>query len=387
MSDTRSSSASPVPMRQHPRTVHIRRASANNDTCRSCLNPSPYSPKTQTMSDRPAFAGSSAGIGGPPKRRESMSGIGNNLRSHNPAGLGRSVGKAQSASPNNAPSGIADLLRRASMGTNAADIINSKNDNYNYKLQPAHLRRRGSVGTAAPITANASSHRTDSTVFPMSHAAVSDSLPPLRPRRCTTIAVQYAEDDTVSPQIRSTNMRQFSFGPADLSPISPLSLPCAGPDIISARAESLPFDTRVVCEPSPTTSDSASHNDEHATGSNTNSLNSSVQVSMTFGSPKTGRVIDVVGSPTRPSVVYAPMHRDSRIGGAGKGKATMQQKSGLGGSFGKHWMADRPSGIGSAVPQNAHPDSGISKALKSLKIRKRKSSSSSDNAEFASSPP
>ncbi|KAI9505046.1 hypothetical protein BX070DRAFT_250927 [Coemansia spiralis] len=367
MSDTRSSSASPVPMRQHPRTVHIRRASANDDTCRSCLNPSPYSPKTQTMSDRPAFAGSSAGIGGPPKRRESMSGIGNNLRSHNPAGLGRSVGKAQSASPNNAPSGIADLLRRASMGTNAADIINSKT----ITITISYSRRTC-----------AAEDLTDSTVFPMSHAAVSDSLPPLRPRRCTTIAVQYAEDDTVSPQIRSTNMRQFSFGPADLSPISPLSLPCAGPDIISARAESLPFDTRVVCEPSPTTSDSASHNDEHATGSSTNSLNSSVQVSMTFGSPKTGRVIDVVGSPTRPSVVYAPMHRDSRIGGAGKGKATMQQKSGLGGSFGKHWMADRPSGIGSAVPQNAHPDSGISKALKSLKIRKRKSSSSSDNADL-----
>ncbi|KAJ1906891.1 hypothetical protein LPJ81_001091 [Coemansia sp. IMI 209127] len=93
---------------------------------------------------------------------------------------------------------------------------------------------------------------------------------------------------------------------------------------------------------------------------------------MTVGSPRSGKVVDVVGSFTNPSIVYAPVRKNSKIGGAEKGKATMQHSHGIGGSFGKDWMADRPSGIGAAVAHDAHPESGISKALKTLGIKKNK---------------
>ncbi|KAJ2217732.1 hypothetical protein EV179_000217 [Coemansia sp. RSA 487] len=85
-----------------------------------------------------------------------------------------------------------------------------------------------------------------------------------------------------------------------------------------------------------------------------------------------GKIVDVVGSLNNPSILYAPVRKNSHIGGADKGKTTMQQCHGIGGAFGKDWMADRPSGIGASVPQNSHPETGISKALKALGIKKNK---------------
>ncbi|KAJ2352108.1 hypothetical protein GGF43_003842 [Coemansia sp. RSA 2618] len=99
----------------------------------------------------------------------------------------------------------------------------------------------------------------------------------------------------------------------------------------------------------------------------------SPSINMTIGSPTTGEVVDVVGSYSHPSVVYAAERRPSKIGGAKEGKITMQGKSGLGGKYGKEWMADRPSNLGAPAPQGGHPESGLSKLFKSLKIGKAKS--------------
>ncbi|KAJ1668266.1 hypothetical protein EV178_000611 [Coemansia sp. RSA 1646] len=301
------------------------RRKSESHACTPSSRPSPYVPRAQPASVR-SFPDSGAGIGGPPKRRESMSGIGNNLRSHNHVGLGRGVGRYKSASPEQGPSGIANLLRRrSSCATNAPQSVNRKS------LPTCSQRRRGSVNTAAPVTADTLTHYSKSTVFPMNHTVMSDTLLPQRPiRRCTTLAIRRATDDAPLPVDHLERQRNDNTG------------------------------------------DSSGRPDRRRGWSSSNSPNSYVEIGMTVGSPKSGKIVDVVGSLNNPSILYAPVRKNSHIGGADKGKTTMQQCHGIGGAFGKDWMADRPSGIGASVPQNSHPETGISKALKALGIKKNK---------------
>ncbi|KAJ2723439.1 hypothetical protein GGI07_002641 [Coemansia sp. Benny D115] len=207
---------------QQPARAHIVRQ--NSVGGGNIGKPSPYSPKAHpdtsidTRSTR-------AGIGGPPKRRESLSGIGNNLRSGNPAALGRSVGKI----PGQQPSGLSNLLQQG----NAAN--------------PAQSASTGVERTQSPQE--------------------TDNLP--------------------------------------------------------------------------------------------------------------------LGSPAKASVIYAPVHRESAIGGSTEGKAIMQDRPGLGGSAGKAWMADRPSNLGEAAFSDAHPESGFTKLLRALNI----SSSKNEDPNKASPSP
>ncbi|KAJ2333636.1 hypothetical protein GGI00_002235 [Coemansia sp. RSA 2681] len=260
--------------------------------------PSPYTAKAQPHSGEAVRAG----IGGPPKHRESMSGMGNNLRSHHPAGLGRSVARSSTLIQNLPP----PPLQRA---------LSSEADS-----RPVY--RRGSLGTAAAATADASQHVAGSTVFPTNRGHLAQSMSPPPP-----------PGQTAQPP---PNVR------------------------IVHRAHSLSADRRTNNPHSPTRVGSAG---------------------LDIGSPATGDIVDILGSPSRPSVIYAPARRGSGIGGGTSSKQAMQERPGLGGKYGKDWMADRPSGIGAPAPQNNnHPESGISKVLRSLSIsRKEKGAEASEN--------
>ncbi|KAJ2550872.1 hypothetical protein EV175_003905, partial [Coemansia sp. RSA 1933] len=341
-------------------TVRAHRGSEGG-TFAASPRPSPYTPKVQPASFCRSSPESSAGIGGPPKRRESMSGIGNNLRSNNPAGLGRGVGRYKnvSSSPDQGPSGISNLLRRrSSYATTGSPPANKP-------PMPAHNpRRRGSTNTASPITANTSTHYSRSTIFPMNHTALADSRSPQQGlcRRRTTLAIHRPKNAPLSPTDRPAFQQSHSLTPAYVYPANPLSVPAASPRQRLPFVESQQLSIAQVAFSSPEPPNI--HVDERH-----DSSSSPAELGMTVGSPNSGKVIDVVGSFASPSIVYAPVRKYSKIGGAEKGKETMQHSHGIGGSYGKDWMADRPSGIGAAVSQGAHPESGISKALKTLGIK------------------
>ncbi|KAJ1933082.1 hypothetical protein EC988_009237 [Linderina pennispora] len=109
---------------------------------------------------------------------------------------------------------------------------------------------------------------------------------------------------------------------------------------------------------------------------------------MTVGSPNAGKVWDVVGSPTSPTVVYAPINKLAGIGGVAGGKKKMQaQGAGIGGTSGKDWMSDRPSGIGAPVAHSSLPKSNLTQALKSLVIDRKRNKSSTGNSASASPNP
>ncbi|KAJ2371247.1 hypothetical protein GGI05_007860, partial [Coemansia sp. RSA 2603] len=131
--------------------------------------PSPYSPKVQGDLGESIRTGR-AGIGGPVKRRESLSGIGNNLRSHKHAGLGRSVGKMpvqqqihsseqqqQQQQEQERPSGLSNLLRSQSRGTPALNNPFSSTPAAAPTTDDAvlpQIQRRGSSGTSSTVTAD-----------------------------------------------------------------------------------------------------------------------------------------------------------------------------------------------------------------------------------------
>ncbi|KAJ2682591.1 hypothetical protein IWW39_005935, partial [Coemansia spiralis] len=83
-----------------PQAVHASLLSRQNSApVKSTGKPSPYTARAETGGKKEVRAA----IGGPPKRRESLSGMGNNLRSHHHAGLGRSVTKSPKAIPSPHP--------------------------------------------------------------------------------------------------------------------------------------------------------------------------------------------------------------------------------------------------------------------------------------------
>ncbi|KAJ2662436.1 hypothetical protein IWW48_001845 [Coemansia sp. RSA 1200] len=335
--------------------------------------PSPYSPRAQPALNGRSFPENGAGIGGPVKRRESMSGIGNNLRSHPHPGLGRSFGKQKDASPEGEQSsGISNiLLRRRSIDpAHRSSSVNSTS-------LPAHSRRRrGSTSTAAPVTADTSTHYARSTVFPMNYYATSTAKnpSPQHPiRRRTTLAIRPNADSSQLPFDRVLSLQDESQGPAYLYSASPLSLPPTSLEIPISVANSQSAGLQATWGPSSQNGNDSDGNtiSQHSSSSSSSPM-SSVNTVTAIGLPHPQKVVDVVGSPSNPAIVYAPIQTSSQIGGAEKSKTTMRQGHGIGGSFGKNWMADRPSGIGAAVSQDTHPESGISKALKALGIKKSK---------------
>ncbi|KAJ2492000.1 hypothetical protein IWW37_001853 [Coemansia sp. RSA 2050] len=295
MATTSSGSATPA-----PQALRATLARQNSAPVEPTGKPSPYTTRAET-GDRKAAR---AAIGGPPKRRESLSGMGNNLRSHHHAGLGRSVAKSPNTIQSPHPPPLQSPPRDGS--------------------HPVH--RRGSVGTASAVTSDASRCAAGPTVFPTNqgHTAVAAISRP-------------------SPGLASSANSQ-SPPPAVVQTAQSPTRVC-----IVHRAHSVSDDRRANPQGSP----------------------SPANAGLDIGSPEAGPIVDIIGSPSRPSIVYASADKSSFIGGSAGGKQTMQEKPGLGGMHGKNWMADRPSSIGAPAPQDLHPESGLSKILKSLSIGRK----------------
>ncbi|KAJ1824768.1 hypothetical protein LPJ60_000522 [Coemansia sp. RSA 2675] len=283
-----------------PQAVHASLLSRQNSApVKSAGKPSPYTAKAETGGKKEVRAA----IGGPPKRRESLSGMGNNLRSHHHAGLGRSVTKSPKTIPSPRPPPLQSPPRDG----------------------PYPVHRRGSVGTASAVTSDASQRAAGPTVFPTNPGYTAKAFS--RP----------------SPGLASQESSQSPPPAAARTAQSPLRVH------IVHRAHSASVDRRVSPQSAP----------------------SPTSAGLDIGSPETGPIVDIVGSPSRPFVVYASADKSSNIGGSSGGKQAMLEKPGLGGTQGKSWMADRPSSIGAPAPHDLHPESGLTKVLKSLSIGRK----------------
>ncbi|KAJ1868197.1 hypothetical protein LPJ78_000325 [Coemansia sp. RSA 989] len=324
--------------------------------------PSPYARKETARSQDDADMVNS-GIGGPPKRRESMSGIGNNLRSHQHAGLGRAVGRSPPKSK--APPGLTNRLRRASAqdgacqqspGLPAVQI----SDEIQHSVQ-----RRGSSGTSSTVTADASAFTAGQTVFPTNPDFTFGSSRPQRRR--TVASAHYLSPGAAGAHSVRNRHPQNTRSPTPLAHAQ--TMPTGGLMTLRgscSQALDIPSDANALRRAGTCTL---------YAGSPCSPVSPS-SIRMTIGSPNAGEIVDVVGSYSRPSVVYAPVHRQSHIGGSAAGKAEMQTKSGLGGKYGKDWMADRPSNLGAPAPRNEHPESGLKKLFKAFHIGTKSASSS-----------
>ncbi|KAJ2862445.1 hypothetical protein GGH94_004271 [Coemansia aciculifera] len=281
-----------------PPAVHTTLTRQNSVPAKPAGKPSPYTAKVQPDDSKAV----QAGIGGPPKRRESLSGMGNNLRSHHHAGLGRSVAKSSNIIQSSPPPPLQSPPRE----------------------NPHPVHRRGSVGTASAITSDASQRAAGHTVFPTNRGYATQAI---------------------SRPFPGLALPANSQSPPPVGQIaqSPLRVR------VVHRARSVSEDRRASPQSSP----------------------SPTSAGLDIGSPGTGHVVDIVGSPSRPSVIYASADRGSNIGGGTGSKQAMQEKFGMGGKHGKDWMADRPSGIGAPAPQDMHPESGLSKILRSLSISRK----------------
>lgn len=255
--------------------------------------PSPYDPKTRIL-DKDTLRYTHSGIGGPLKRRENMSGIGNNLRSHQPAAFGRSVARGEGGALSSddqqqqSPS-ITELQRRPPEHLARRNTI------------PAffsHRQRRGSEYTSATTTAD---------------------------------AAQTAAIGTVLATNSPPQNQQYVLDRESHHPI-------AGSTAVPVR--------------------------RHSIAENIGN------VSRSIGSPRHGRMLEIVGSPENAFAIYSSVHKEAEIGGGYCGKRTMRERVGLGGSPGKDWMADRPSNIGAPSPQDSYPGSSISRLLRSLSTKK-----------------
>ncbi|KAJ1869834.1 hypothetical protein LPJ57_005459 [Coemansia sp. RSA 486] len=353
--------------------------------------PSPYSSKVRTNQADKTRASSSC-IGGPVKRRESMSGIGNNLRSNNPAGLGRAVGKmpvqqkiigteerqqqqdqGEQEQQQQRPSGLSNLFRRVSnrgQNVDAAPFRDPFADNPNQEIsvplsnaaaETVPMQRRGSASSSSTVAADTSRHVAGATVFPTNRGYAPRSYTEAPeamsaqafPRRATTISVRYTnrrDGTSRSPAAVATVRRLGSTAPQDSS---------GEP----SGSQGNPLNVRVLHR-----SHSVSHRDKCASSWNPRSPLTPLTMGMSVGSPKAGDIMDIVGSPSKPSVIFAPVHHSSGIGGSVESKSLMHERVGLGGKQGKDWMADRPSNLGEPAPQNQHPGSGLTKIMRSLNI-------------------
>ncbi|KAJ2456343.1 hypothetical protein EV183_000271 [Coemansia sp. RSA 2336] len=353
----------------HPINTRVTHEQPSSPDARG--KPSPYERKQLARSQDDADMVSS-GIGGPPKRRESMSGIGNNLRSHQHAGLGRAVGRSLPKSE--APSGLTNLLRRASAqddacqqspGLPAAQISD--------EIQPS-LQRRGSSGTSSTVTADASAFTAGQTVFPTNPNFTFGGSQ--LQRRRTVASARRTSPSVAGAQAMRARRSQTARTPTPLAHAQ--TMPTGGLMTLRglhSQALDMPSGTHALRRTETCTS---------YVGSPCSPVSPS-NVRMTIGSPGTGEIVDVIGSYSRPSVVYAPVRRKSHIGGSAAGKAEMQTKSGLGGKYGKDWMADRPSNLGAPAPRNEHPESGLKKLFKALHIGGKPATSSSGSSSPRSS--
>ncbi|PIA19493.1 hypothetical protein COEREDRAFT_78840 [Coemansia reversa NRRL 1564] len=319
--------------------------------------PSPYKRKIQAHSAENLHR-VRAGIGGPTKHRESMSGIGNNLRSHNPAGLGRSVSRSANTQ-DQGPSRLVGGLRRSSTyRTTGADA------NFNATALPStqvddvmiSRRKRSSSSANSPsYTVDAALPTAGLSVFPTNTQFPFGRRQSAHRRTRSSFQSSTGQFPQNNDQPNSPVRVHTSPSP-DVTPLSPSSpqadeLPAPSLDQ-RLKAKTLDYGTLKrrgtgKSAPLPT-------------------------VNMTVGSSETGDIVDVVGSHSRPSVVYSSVRRSSEIGGAIDGKKTMQTKAGVGGKQGKVWMADRPSNLGAPAPQSMHPESGLSKLLRYIGIRGKK---------------
>ncbi|KAJ2878431.1 hypothetical protein FB639_003388 [Coemansia asiatica] len=354
--------------------------------------PSPYSPKVQAHLANETRE-SRSGIGGPVKRRESMSGIGNNLRSNNPAGLGRAVGKVpvqqkiisaeQQQQQQQSPSGLSDLCRVSSrrQPADTQPFTDPFSENPNQKIraspnttaEPMSMQRRGSASSSSTVAADTSKHVAGPTVFPTnrgyaprSFTEAPEAMPlQARPRRATTISVR-----------NNANRRDAASRPFASVAATSRRFDTAAPQGSSGeptRPLDNPLNVRILHR-----SHSVSHRDRCAGSLNSQSPLTPLTMGMSVGSPKAGDITDIVGSPANPSVVFAPIHRNSGIGGSAESKSLMHERVGLGGKQGKDWMADRPSNIGEPAPQDMHPESGLAKIMRSLNLTNKKESRSQD---------
>ncbi|KAJ2842940.1 hypothetical protein IWW36_005730, partial [Coemansia brasiliensis] len=174
--------------------------------------PSPYVRKEMARSQDDTDMVSS-GIGGPPKRRESMSGIGNNLRSHQHAGLGRAVGK--SLSKDQAPSDITNLLRRASAQDNSRrQSAGLPAMQISDEVQP-HIQRRGSSSTSSTVTADASAFTAGQTIFPTNPNFTFGSSQPQR--RWTVTSARYPSPGAAGDQSVRNRRSQNTVSPVPLA--------------------------------------------------------------------------------------------------------------------------------------------------------------------------
>ncbi|KAJ2364930.1 hypothetical protein H4S01_003518 [Coemansia sp. RSA 2610] len=327
--------------------------------------PSPYKPRVMARSEDDTDT-VRAGIGGPPKRRESLSGIGNNLRSYGHAGLGRAVGR--SVPKDQTPSGLTNLLRRAS----ACDAPPQASPG----SPPVHTagmpqrQRRGSSSTASTATADASSPTAGQTVFPMNPAFTFNRQ---RPQRRQTVGptryLRPSDAPGLSPRHSTQQAAPSSIPLARLEQIRTMPPDAAFSLARQRNAASASLDGPPMASPIHRTATGATQK---------SSPDSPVGINMIIGSPSAGEIVDVVGSYSRPSVVYAAARRPSRIGGTDEGKSTMQDRVGLGGKRGKKWMADRPSNLGAPAPRGEHPESGLHKLFKSLNFGARSKDRSSE---------
>ncbi|KAJ1941065.1 hypothetical protein FBU59_003611 [Linderina macrospora] len=313
-----------------------------------------------------------SGIGGPVKRRESLSGIGANLRNARVAGMGRAVSKG-AAPDNQKPSGLSNLLRRASTRKSSAAATTT------IPSASTSMQRRGSTSSSAGRHVDATTKHAGASVAATSSRYTAENPP--KPTRHNSISVRVNRPDDASNRLSiSTSPPPFAGESSSRSPsaIPPMSRHRSASQAQSSFSSS-PLNIRMVRQGDDSAGARISPLSPPASSSN---------AGMTVGSPNTGKIWDVVGSPTNPTVVFAPINKNSGIGGVAGGKKKMQaQGAGIGGASGKDWMSDRPSGIGASVSHGSLPKSNLTQALKSLVIDRKRGRSNTGNSASVSPNP
>ncbi|KAJ1949651.1 hypothetical protein EC988_004688, partial [Linderina pennispora] len=164
-----------------------------------------------------------SGIGGPVKRRESLSGIGANLRSARVAGMGRAVSKG--VANEQKPSGLSNLLRRSSTRRTSGATSNIPS-------APTAVQRRGSVSSSAGRHVDTTTKHAGVTVAATSTAYTE------KPRltRHNSISVRVDYPDNASNRLSSSASPPPV--PADPSSRSPSAIPAMGCHRSASQAQS-----------------------------------------------------------------------------------------------------------------------------------------------------
>ncbi|KAJ2799189.1 hypothetical protein H4R20_004534, partial [Coemansia guatemalensis] len=344
-----------------PRPIRTTFSSGAAGRSPSYGKPSPYERRTQIHTGEKLHT-VRAGIGGPAKRRESMSGIGNNLRSHNPAGLGRSVSRSATMKDKGPARPAGSLRRRSRRSTISQRACFNEPESPSAQVGNVmipRIERRGSSSTSSPVVVDAGSATAGLSIFPTNTEFSFGNRQPA----CHRTRSSFGYSTSQLPQSYNQPISPVRLRTSRSSAVTPLS-------ISSEQAEEIlaPFSDQRP-EARSLDSDTLERNGfENASPP--------LNVNMTIGSPETGNIVDVLGSSSQPSVVYSSVRKPSHIGGAVEGKKVMQVKAGIGGKQGKDWMADRPSSLGAPAPRNMHPESGLTKLLRRIGIGKKQKNNS-----------